>query len=106
MPSEVELRTAVALAVGDRALRMITKQCDDLAFNADLGRLEGVFKSHDDDGLQEFTVRIALTEPALPFGCRAIVVHMSSGDGWQIEMSVVIPAIALAAALCCDGRVQ
>lgn len=99
MPSEVELRAAVALAVGDRALRMITEQCDDLAFNPDLGRLEGGFKSHDDDGPQEFTVRIALTEPAPPFGGRAIVVHMSSGDGWQIEMSVVIPATALAAAV-------
>ncbi|ETD85827.1 hypothetical protein ACTTAF_06255 [Rhodobacter capsulatus] len=99
MPSEVELRAAVALAVGDRALRMITEQCDHLAFNADLGRLEGVFKSHDDNGPKEFTVRIALTEPAVPFGGRAIVVHMCSEDGWQIEMSVVIPAAALAAAV-------
>lgn len=99
MPSEPELRTAVALAVGDRALQMISEQCGDLAFNGDLGRLEGTFKSQVDEDLEDFEVRIGLTEPAPPFGGRAIVVHMSNENGWEVEMSVVIPAHVLAAAM-------
>lgn len=99
MPSEVELRTAISLAMGDHALNMIAEQSDGLVFNAGVGRLEGIFKSQDEDGVQDFEVRIGLTEPAPHFGGRAIVVHMSGDDGWQVEMSVVIPATVLAAAM-------
>lgn len=105
MPSEVELRTAVAIAVGDRALRMILDRCD-LGFNADLERLEGTFKAQDEDGLEDFDIRIGLTESCVPFGGRALVVHMTNLPGSGVAMVRTIPGAALVAAMNTDGGMR